>query len=177
MKNFHPFFKFKFSSHMPLTPYKWLIFIFFNSVGFMDFVLVSSFVFILDIYFSLKKSLLINSNAEKTCCNFSLKNLFKNVGIMHASRLWSFYSTKFQIRLHRKSKTWFFTFVNVYVCWIKLDKILMSQISPPKSRYFADQSERTKVGPHENEFWQFSNTKMNITNRAQKVDEKMASFV
>ena len=32
----------------------------FNSFGFMDFVLISSFVFVLDIYFSHKKSLLIN---------------------------------------------------------------------------------------------------------------------
>ena len=29
------------------------------------------FVFILDIYFSRKKLLLINLNAEKICCNFS----------------------------------------------------------------------------------------------------------
>ena len=30
----------------------------------------------------------------------------------------------------------------------------------------------TKGGPHENEFWHFSNIKINITNRAQKVDKK-----
>ena len=30
----------------------------------------------------------------------------------------------------------------------------------------------SKGGPHENEFWLFSNTKMNITNRVEKVDEK-----
>ena len=35
----------------------------------------------------------------------------------------------------------------------------------------------SKGGPHENEFWLFSNTKMNITNRVEKVDEKMRSFV
>ena len=33
------------------------------------------------------------------------------------------------------------------------------------------------MGPHKNEFWQFSNAKMNIANRAQKVDEKMGSFI
>ena len=30
----------------------------------------------------------------------------------------------------------------------------------------------TKGGPHENEFWLFSNRKMNVTNRVGKVDEK-----
>ena len=43
-------------------------------------------------------------------------------------------------QLDRKSKTWFFIFLNVYVSWIEWDKILMSQLSPPKSRYFADQN-------------------------------------
>ena len=33
-------------------------------------------------------------------------------------------------------------------------------------------TDERKGRPHENEFWQFSNTKMNITNRAQKADEK-----
>ena len=56
----------------------------------MDFVLVSSFVFILDIYVSHKKLLLINSNVEKFCSDFSYKNLLENVGIMYTSRLWSF---------------------------------------------------------------------------------------
>ena len=27
-------------------------------------------------------------------------------------------------------------------------------------------------GPHENEFWAFSNSEMNITNRLEKVDKK-----
>ena len=36
-----------------------------------------------------------------------------------------------------------------------------------------------KEGPHENEFWIFSNTKMNVTNRVEKEDEKWGhlSFV
>ena len=80
-------------------------------------------------------------------------------------------------QLDRKSKTWFFTFLDVCVCWIKRDKILTSQLSPLKIRYFADQNGRSKVRPYETEFWQFSNTKMNVTNRAGKVDEKMESFV
>ena len=63
----------------------------------------------------------------------------------------------------RKSKIWFFTFLDVYVCWIEWDKVLISQLSIPKFRYFADQNERSKVEPHENEIWQFSNTKSNIT--------------
>ena len=62
-------------------------------------------------------------------------------------RSWS-YPGNFGIysQLDRKSKTWFFTFLCVYVCWIKRDKILISQLSPPKFRYFADQNGRTKVG-------------------------------
>ena len=43
-------------------------------------------------------------------------------------------------QLDRKSKTWFFIFLNVYVSWIERDKILISQLSPPKLRYFADQN-------------------------------------
>ena len=42
----------------------------------MDFVLISSFAFFLDMYFSRKKLLLINWNAEKIFCNFGYKNLF-----------------------------------------------------------------------------------------------------
>ena len=64
----------------------------------MEIVLVSSFVFILDKYFFDRKLLLINSNVGEICCNFRYKNLFKNVEIMHASRLLSFYSINFQIR-------------------------------------------------------------------------------
>ena len=74
-------------------------------------------------------------------------------------------------QLDRKSKTWFFTFLNVYVFWIEQGKILISQLSPPKFIYFADQN-GPKREPYEKEFWQFSNTKMNIANRAQKLDEK-----
>ena len=47
-------------------------------------------------------------------------------------------------------------------------KILISQLSPPKFRYFADQN-GPKGGPHENEFWQLW---ISQTVRAQKVDEK-----
>ena len=40
--------------------------------------------------------------------------------------------------------------------------------------YFTDQNENTfeKWGAHENEFWLFSNIKMNVTKSAEKVDEK-----
>ena len=44
-------------------------------------------------------------------------------------------------QLNRKSKTWLFIFLNGYVSWIERDKILISQLSPPKFRYFADQNE------------------------------------
>ena len=43
-------------------------------------------------------------------------------------------------QLDRKSKTWFFIFFDVYVSWIKRNKMLISQLSPPKFRYFADQN-------------------------------------
>ena len=62
-----------------------------------------------------------------------------------------------------KSKTSLFTFLNVYVFWIERDKILISQVSPLKFRYFTDQN-GPKRGPYKNEFWHFSNTEMNITN-------------
>ena len=62
---------------------------------------------------------------------------------------------KFGSQLDWKSKTQFFTFLNEYVSWIEWDKILISQISPPKFRYFTDEN-RPKEGPHENELWHFS---------------------
>ena len=42
--------------------------------------------------------------------------------------------------------------------------------------YFTDQN-GPNGGPHENEFWEFPKLEMNITNRAEKVDEKMGSFL
>ena len=66
-------------------------------------------------------------------------------------------------QLDRKSKTWFFTFLNVCIFWIEQDKILISQLSPPKFRYFADQN-GSKLGPNENKCWQFSNGKMSFLN-------------
>ena len=44
-------------------------------------------------------------------------------------------------QFYRKSKTWFFNF-NVYVLWIERNKILISQLSPPKFRYFAEQRDQ-----------------------------------
>ena len=38
---------------------------------------------------------------------------------------------KFGSQLDGKDKTWFFTLLNVYVSWIRRDKILISQITPP----------------------------------------------
>ena len=51
-------------------------------------------------------------------------------------------SDKFGSQLNRKSKIWFFTFLNVYVSWIERGKFLISQFTPPKFRYFADQNRR-----------------------------------
>ena len=41
----------------------------------------------------------------------------------------------------------------------------------PELRYFTDQ-DGPKDGQHENEFWIFSNTKMNVTVRKEKVDKR-----
>ena len=38
---------------------------------------------------------------------------------------------KFGSQLDGKDKTWFFTLLNVYVSWIRRDKILISQMTPP----------------------------------------------
>ena len=43
-------------------------------------------------------------------------------------------------QLDRKSKTWFFTFLNVYFSWIERDKILISHLLPPKFKHFSDQN-------------------------------------
>ena len=40
-----------------------------------------------------------------------------------------------------------------------------------KLRHFTDQN-GPKGGPHENEFFVFSNSEMNVTNRVEKADEK-----
>ena len=53
-------------------------------------------------------------------------------------------SDKFGSQLERKSKTWFFTFLNVYMSWIKLDKILISQPTSSKFRYFEDENGRNE---------------------------------
>ena len=53
-----------------------------------------------------------------------------------------------------KVKPAFFIFLNAYVSCIEQDKILISQLSPPKLRYFAEQND-PKYRPHENEFENF----------------------
>ena len=75
-------------------------------------------------------------------------------------RSWD-YSENFGIysQLDRTSKTWFFSFPNLYFSRIKRGKILISQLSPPKIRYFTNQN-GPKGEPHENEIWQLSNAKM-----------------
>ena len=45
----------------------------------------------------------------------------------------------------------------------------------PNIKYFTDQ-DGPKKGQHENEFWIFSNTKINITVRKEKVDRKKVSI-
>ena len=45
-----------------------------------------------------------------------------------------------------------------------------------KLKYFKDQN-GPNGRPHENQFWVVSNSEMNNTNRAGKVDKKIGSFV
>ena len=88
------------------------------------------------------------------------------------------YPEHFEIysQLGRKSKTWFFTFLRVYVSWIERNKILISQLFFPKFRYFANQN-GPKVGPHENEFWQFSNAKNEFTKQLLNANENGGIFL
>ena len=75
-------------------------------------------------------------------------------------------------QLDRKSETWFFMFFNVYVSWTELDKILISELSPPKFRYFADQN-GPKEDPMKMNFDNFQMQKWGSkTDRARKTDEK-----
>ena len=57
-------------------------------------------------------------------------------------------------QLDRKSKTWFFTFLNMFISGTERDKILISQLSPSISSYFADQS-GPKVDPMKKDFDNF----------------------
>ena len=86
-------------------------------------------------------------------------------------------SDKFGSQLDRKSKTWFFTFLNVYATGNKRDKILISQLTPPKFRYFADRNGR-KEGPMKLNFDNFLIQKyhkqLELRNWMKK---KMGSFV
>ena len=97
------------------------------------------------------------------------KKILQSWGLFALNSPWD--QTSLVLNSIEKVKPGFFTFLNIYISSIERDKILISQFLPPKFRYFADQN-GPKGGPHENEFWHFSNTKLNITNRAQKVDEE-----
>ena len=75
-------------------------------------------------------------------------------------------------QVDRKSETWFFTFLHVYVSRTELDKILISELSPPKFRYFADQN-GPKRDPMKMNFDNFQIRKWGSeTDRARKTDEK-----
>ena len=126
---------------------------------------------------------LFKTDSQKWCVLYSLwiVPLFerKNGRIYFSMFKWKTsirlcdYPEKFVIYspLDRRSETWFFTFLIVYVSWIKREKILISQFSHPRFRFFADQN-GPKTGPHENEFWQFSKAKMNFQKEVRKADEK-----
>ena len=79
---------------------------------------------------------------------------------------------KFGSQLVWKSKTWFFTFLSVYVSWIEQEKILIWQLSLLKFRYFTENNE-PKGGPHENQFDIFQIQKwISQTVRAHIIYEK-----
>ena len=66
----------------------------------------------------------------------STKVLFNLGSLLHIiSSLFSHF-----IQLNRKIRALFFIFPNLYVSWIERDKILISQLSPKKFGYFADQN-------------------------------------
>ena len=80
-------------------------------------------------------------------------------------------SSKLGSQLDRKSKTWFFTFLYVYVSWIERDKTLISEPSPPKFRYFADQNGR-KTDPLKMNFDNFQVRKWISQSELQKQMKK-----
>ena len=61
-------------------------------------------------------------------------------------------SEKFGSQLEWKSETWFFTFLHVYVSWIEQDKILISQLFPPKLTYFVQTRKDQKWDPMKRNF-------------------------
>ena len=68
-------------------------------------------------------------------------------------------SDKFGSQLERKSKNWLFTFL-CFLNQTRQNSDLTTYTS--KIQVFC-RPELTKGGPHKKEFWQFLNTKMNIT--------------
>ena len=77
---------------------------------------------------------------EKWSQNFkTLASALRKIAFWNKQKL-TMSSGKFGSQLERKSKTWFITFLYEYVSWVEQDKILFSQLTPPKFRYFADQN-------------------------------------
>ena len=87
-------------------------------------------------------------------------------------------SKKMGIWLRHVDKTWYGFLEPQDVYFLeKYDQLPELVAFGQKLRYFTDQN-WLKGGPHENEFWVFSNTKWMLqTIRAEKVDEKMGLFV
>ena len=81
-------------------------------------------------------------------------------------------SDKFGSQLDRKSKTWFFTLLNVYVSWIERDKILISQLSLQKNSGILKTRMDQRGDPMKINFDIFQIQKLiSQTIRGQKVDE------
>ena len=97
-------------------------------------------------YFNLHSFLLLLSWLLSTSKSAGLHAVIRNTPLQ------TMRSDKFGSQLDRKSKTCFFNFLNLYIFWIKRGKILISQLSPTKFRYFVDQN-GPKRESHDNEFW------------------------
>ena len=81
-------------------------------------------------------------------------------------------SDKFGSQLDRKSKTWFFTLLNVYVSWIEREKILISQLSLQKNSGILKTRMDQRGDPMKTDFDIFQIQKLiSQTTRAQKVEE------
>ena len=81
-------------------------------------------------------------------------------------------------QIERKSKTcFFFTFSYVYVSWIEWDRILILQLTPINVRYFSKQNGQKQETMNVNVVNFQIQKLISQRFRAQKVDDKIGSFV
>ena len=79
--------------------------------------------------------------------------------------------------IKKVKSVFFFIFFDFYVSWIKRDKILISQLSPSNSRILQTRIDQ-RGDPIKTNFEIFQIQKwISHTDRAQKVNQKMGSFL